>query len=236
MSSSPNQLNLPTKYMDLSGSTIQILIRKPFVDCSGFVDWLVAKSGAVVCCQHDADDDIKSTHCHIAVLLPIGNEGIRKQLLKHDLGGSHSSILQKTVKTKVPYDFIELAKYCVKGDSTTVRRTTLGEEMMKDLQAKWVSHRAQVVLRGDVFVRESKKHTADSKYAIVQEVVAKVAGLACLPMEELAKHVREALVKREMALGMYKVMDLCDSVLMYSKTHGHKWMASAVSFLEKRYG
>lgn len=222
--------------MDLSGATLQIVIRTPYEDCSGFVSWLSTKSDAIVACQHDADDDVKNTHVHVAVLRPCGVEGIRKQLVKNSLGGEKSSIMQKTLKTRKPYDFYELAKYCVKGDSTTIRHTSLGEQMMKEMQAAWVSHRTQVVLQGDVFVKTSKTHTHDSKYAIVQECVSKIAAWATVGNDQLVQVVREALVKREMALGMYKVMDICDAVLMYSGRHSNKWTAAAVSFLDKRYG
>jgi len=222
--------------MDLSGVTLQIVIRTPYQDCSGFVLWLYGKSDAIVACQHDADDDIKSTHVHIAVLRPCGVEGIRKQLVNRSLGGKNSSIMLKTLKGRVPYDFYELAKYCVKGDSTTIRYTSLGDQMMKELQSKWVAPRTEVALAGGVFVKQSKIHAHDSKYAIVQECVSKIAGWASIGNEQLVAVVREALVKREMALGMYKVMDICDAVLMYSGRHSNKWSAAAVAFLDKRYG
>jgi len=144
--------------------------------------------------------------------------------------------MQKTLKSRQEYDFCKLVIYCIKGDMNNVRYTTLDEQKMKELQAGWVTPRTLVELQGGVFVKTSKQHTHDSKYAIVQECVSKIAAWATVGNDQLVQVVREALVKREMALGMYKVMDICDAVLMYSGRHSNKWTAAAVSFLDKRYG
>lgn len=221
--------------MDLSGYTIQILIRVPYEDCSGFCAWMMTKSGQVLVGQHDADEEVTSTHCHLAVKDPCGLEGIRKQLIKHSLGAEKHSIMTKTKKGRVPYSWWKLCVYIIKGDMSNYRAHS-GELDLAAIQADWKDYiPVQVALVGDKFVKTGTKvHDPNSKYSIVQECVAAIADKA-IGNTELLNVVRQALIKREMCLGAYKVMDLCDSVLMYSKTHVNKWNTAMLQMLDKRY-
>lgn len=119
--------------------TLHILLRVPFADCSGVIEWMKTKSGRILCAEHLEDEEITSTHCHVAYETDVSKEAIRKQLIKHSLGGPKHSIMEKVLKTHEPYDFIELTKYCIKGVKSQVRVTSLSHEEVEDLEKQWIN-------------------------------------------------------------------------------------------------
>lgn len=120
-------------------STLHILLRVPFSDCSGVIKWMTTKQGRITCAEHQEDEDISSTHCHVAFETDVSKEAIRKQLIKYSLGGPKHSIMEKVLKTHELYDYIELSKYCIKGDKTQIRVTSLSHEEVEDLEKKWIN-------------------------------------------------------------------------------------------------
>lgn len=243
--------------MDLSGYTIQLLLRVPFSDVDpGFWLWLQTRCTHYFVGEHPADQEVKNTHCHVAIYEPCGAEGLRKALKRYELGGKKYSILTVCQNTKVPYNFWKLMVYILKGDSLKFRRTDMyifpdeKPTLVGWIQGQWINYGEEpdeavltdiVDLSGQVidkkFIRKEKKekvHDDNSKYAIVQEVVA-VMGNQHYDHDTLIKAVRNALVKRHQVLGMYKVMDLIDSVLMYSKSHQAKWLSAVGAMMQKRY-
>ena len=118
---------------------LQILFRVPFSDCSGFVSWLAGVSYRITVGQHDSDDDIKTTHCHIAVEPKVSNEAIRKQIIKHSLGGEKYGITEKALKTHVLYEYRDLVKYIIKGDPENVKHTSEHNELILELSKEWVN-------------------------------------------------------------------------------------------------
>lgn len=118
---------------------LQIVFRVSFSDCSGVVQWMLSKGGRIVCAQHEADDEIKTTHCHVAWEPPVTNEAIRKQCITNSLGGQKYSIMEKVLKTHEPYEFMELAKYCIKGDPQQLRETSLTQSEVEELAKQWIN-------------------------------------------------------------------------------------------------
>lgn len=229
--------------MDISGyegTTLHVVIRRSFIDCSGVYTWLQTRSAHILVGQHAPHDTDDGIHCHFAVLKPtVTVEGLRKNIKSHSWyeGKETYSILLKAEKSREDLKFVPLCRYIIKGDRNHLKDTTVPGPHVDLMQADWRPVASKVVYdaSGGRFVNAGvKSHDADSKFSIVQEIVAKV-GDEYLENERLAELVREALIKRDMVLGMYKVLDLCDAVRMYSKSNKHKWIASIVSVLDKRY-
>jgi len=119
--------------------TLHILLRVPFADCSGVIQWMKTKSGRILCAEHLEDEEITSTHCHVAYETDVSKEAIRKQLIKHSLEGTKHSRMEKVLKTHELYDFMELAKYCIKGDRHQLKETSLTSEEVIQLEKAWVN-------------------------------------------------------------------------------------------------
>lgn len=205
--------------------------------------WMSANARAVLCGQHDADSGCKSTHCHVAILDPqVTDEAMRKQKVKHEIAGAFSSTTSKVQSGEhkgKPLEFEKLAPYVLKGDPTNLMMASQGitQEMIDRWIAAWIDPEAtKIRLDGDKFVKVGKKeHTADSKYAIIQEIVARIAQIDILTNRQLVDVVRDVIIKHEQVVGMYKIIDLCDAALMYSDKHKNTWKNAAVQFLDKRY-
>lgn len=116
-----------------------VIIRRPYSDLSGFYDWAVSASTAVLVGEHEADKEIATTHCHFMINADITDEGIRKQINKRKLGGrGQYAILTQTEKApRLPYDEEKLCIYILKGGKTSYHRSTF-DERVPALQEKWV--------------------------------------------------------------------------------------------------
>lgn len=121
----------------LGPKCLHILIRVPFDDCSGVVHWMKSVSSRILCGQHDADEEIKTTHCHIALEPTVSNEAIRKQLIKHSLGGQKYSIMERVLKTHELIQYKPLCVYIVKGDPTHVKLTTETHDDILRIASEW---------------------------------------------------------------------------------------------------
>jgi len=116
------------------------------------------KATRYVICQHDADDDVKATHCHAAFEHDLSRTAIEKAYKRYDLSGTDVSIMEKTQKNddlglpRLAYDFDLLAKYCIKGDPHNLRETTLDDQMVTQLAKQWVNRvkKLDVDLNGPV--------------------------------------------------------------------------------------
>lgn len=79
--------------------------------------------------QHEEDDQVPRTHCHILIGSPTIQRDRFNEILKEKIpdleGRKDFMILVKTVKSKgkpsVPYDVDELLKYLAKGDKTRLK-------------------------------------------------------------------------------------------------------------------
>lgn len=118
---------------------LQILFRVPFSDCSGIVSWMSGVSYRITVGQHDKDDDIKTTHCHIAIEPKVSNEAIRKQIVKANLAGDKYSIMEKVLKTHELYEYRDLVKYIIKGDPLHIKYTTEHNDVILELSKEWIN-------------------------------------------------------------------------------------------------
>lgn len=143
--------------------TFQIVLRRNYTDISGFSDWLKKHSTRYLISQEDADDDVKSTHCHAAIEHNITAQAISKASKKFDLSGSDISIMEKTKKSdnqpeRQPYDFDLLAIYCLKGDKHQLRDTSLDDQMVDEITKKWVNRakKLNVDLNGPITLSQQQ--------------------------------------------------------------------------------
>jgi len=137
---------------------LQIVIRVPWADCSGAVLDVSASSRRFLAAEHEADDEIANTHVHLAVEPTITKEGIRKKLIKHSLGGQKHSIMEKVLKTHEIYEFMALAKYCIKGDKTQIRHNSLSLEETDELAKTWINRTKKLdvdLTKHDIITKET---------------------------------------------------------------------------------
>lgn len=94
----------------------QQIVRQPYADCSGFIQYLTTVCDRVLVGQHDADEKVTTTHCHIMMVSPaVTTQAIEKARKKFSITGAGNSLMKVTEKTRVPYEYFLLGKYCLKG-------------------------------------------------------------------------------------------------------------------------
>lgn len=102
--------------------------------------YLADKSAKVLCAQHDADEDIPVTHCHVMIVTPeVTDQAIAKARMKYDIKGSGNSLMKVTEKTRDPYDEKKLATYICKGNIDNVKLyTSYTHHNLVDYVKTWI--------------------------------------------------------------------------------------------------
>lgn len=156
---SPNQ---PTPNQSLT--VWQVVLRKPFEEIKAFGEWLREQTIGFMICQHEADQEITTTHCHILLEgLKVGTEGLRKQIKKVCPGRGQYAIMEKTQKTREDYDRDKLAIYCIKGSVANCKLASYDEVQQAIWATKWVD-------RSEPLSKEEKDKT-------IWDVIMKAHGM-----------------------------------------------------------
>jgi len=127
-------------------------------------------------CEHVADQQVKTTHCHAAIDLKVTKVALEKELKRLSLGGrGQLAILSKTEKEidgeRRDYDYDILCVYILKGCLATKATNNTDHDIEKWV-ARWVSYptlsvtetitqAAKVTTQWDVILKtieESKKN------------------------------------------------------------------------------
>lgn len=105
---------------------------------SEFFRWLSTNVDNYLIGQHDADEDIKTTHCHVSFTnLRVTNKALDKQRQKHGIDGDVTRLLKFVVGTKERYDEDKLAIYILKGNESINKSTSYSIEKIKEWVAAW---------------------------------------------------------------------------------------------------
>lgn len=168
----------------------------------------------IIVYEHSADAEVSRTHCHILVYgVTVQNDNLKYHLKKIDptLNGR----IDWSFSTKeVNDDFIT---YMCKGSLDPVFKVGYTDYEIDVLTAKWVDPKvSKLVLEGgklvvDTPVKEVKKKT---KRDLIELMKARYTD--DMDVHDCVKLIRKVLVENNEVIGMYKVMDYYDSLLMYS--------------------
>jgi len=143
---------------------LQLILHVAYDTCRVIADYLQESSTRFVATQHDADDEIATTHTHFSIDWPYSIQALRKQVLKNDLGGQGQyAIMSVTQKSKDPYDFDKLSVYVLKGNITTLRSSKgLDQEQLAKYVADWIT---------PVTKESATKPDPQSQWQIILQVV-----------------------------------------------------------------
>lgn len=123
-------------------ATWHLIVRKPFQELREFADWVQINTRMFVIGQHDADEDVNTTHCHFMINgCKSTIEGLRKELKKSVKNGREEyAIMTKTERERKPYDEWMLAVYCLKGDINNHKLGKYTHERTLDIVSAWVNY------------------------------------------------------------------------------------------------
>jgi len=151
---------------------LHIIVRRPYSDVSGVYHWLQENSVRSLCGQHEADDEIANTHCHIQVK-KFGKtaQSIRDKLKIAGLAGrGNYNILTETQRTKKPYDEDALNIYIIKGIISNHKESTYTPQQIQAYAEAWVDHDSDPPVSTEKSIKK-KKEKPQTHWDIIEEIL-----------------------------------------------------------------
>lgn len=124
--------------------------------------------------------------------------------------------------------------YMSKGRLEPLHNHIEDKQLVEDKKRAWIEPEVvtKVVLQGGKLLRavdESKKKT---KRQLVEEMIAEIGDKKGHSVETTIGCIRKVLVRNNEVIGMYKVIEYYDSVLMYSQIE--RWCESIAAKINSR--
>lgn len=191
-----------------------IRISRPYLDIKPWVDTEVCAS--IVVYEHPSDDEVSRVHCHIWAI-GIGKSDTLKNHLKKVIGEVDKSDWYFTEKNKKKEPWTdEVITYMSKGVLTPMYVKGYTEEQIADYCSKWVFPQSPLkCVDGKLVIeREIAEKKKKTKREIIEEM--KSFYLDTMELDEVIKLIRKILIKNNEVIGMYKVMDYYDALIMYA--------------------
>jgi len=139
---SPPPTNQPT-----SGVVLQVVLHKSYEAVKAFAEWLKENTLQYIIGEHEADDEIKTTHCHILIEgLKVSREALRKQVIKHAPGRGQNCTMAQTQKTRQNYKRDFLAIYIIKGNVKHCKDTSFDDIQIAIWASKWINRNLPIAI------------------------------------------------------------------------------------------
>lgn len=211
---SPSPTNQPTP------GVLQVVLHKSYEAVKAFAEWLKENTQQYIIGEHEADDKIRNTHCHILLLgLKVSREALRKQVIKYSPGQGQNFTSALTQKERKPYDVDNLAIYIIKGNVNHVKSTTYDDIQIAIWASKWHSHTPKVVSEHVGVPTETKKKPATiyEDCSAIADRLTWVKEPGQMPRIEQRTEVVKEIIKwaneNRKALHSVQVMNYYDIVL-----------------------
>lgn len=193
---------------------LQIRISRPYDDIS---QWILAEDcSQCVVYEHESDDEISRTHCHVWIKNVMCNTDTLKNHIRKVVGKVDKSdwaFMEVNKKTKTPYNDT-LITYMSKGKLLPKYVKGFIEEEIESFRLKWTQPNPITTQDGMLVVkREIKDSKKKTKRELIQEMLE--TYLPEMDTDEMIELIRKVLIRNNEVIGMYKVIDYYDSLLCY---------------------
>lgn len=193
---------------------LHIRISRPYTDISGWI--LNEKHESCVVYEHDKDDEVARTHCHIWVKGIQCSTDSLKNHIKKVIGPVDKSDWYFTTvnKSKEPWTD-DVITYMSKGKLEPKYKNGFTDEEIDNFKSKWVVPPNPITTQDGMLVvkRVVKETNKKTKRELIQEMLE--TYLPEMETHEMIELIRKVLIKNNEVLGMYKVMDFYDGLLCY---------------------
>lgn len=141
----------------------QIVIHAAYDEQKALYDKIISACDRYLVCQHDADEKVNRTHCHILFEGPKRTRpSIQTWITQAGCGGrGNYAIFTKT------HDRTDLAKYMIKGNKAHVKATSFAMEQIQLWEQQWVNRE-----KLSPAVPESAKTAVKTQWEIMSEIIA----------------------------------------------------------------
>lgn len=187
-----------------------IRVSRDYISIQSWFDTFTYDKIAVY--EHPKDEEVSRTHCHILVYgLSVKSDNLKYHLKKIDStlnGRTDWSFSDKEVDD----NFIT---YMSKGTLSPKLLKGYDTDYIESLRLKWIDPVQMKIEKGKIVVdkpiTESKKK---SKRELLE--LMKTRYTSDMSTTEVCKLIRRILIENNEVLGLYKVMDYYDALIMYS--------------------
>lgn len=203
--------------IDAPSKVWQVIIHQSYSDISG-LPWDRWSSKWLIC-EHEGDENIPRTHCHIALVdVKVGAEAIRKLITERGFGGRGQYGIHTVAKeSKQPYLLEPLAVYMIKGNLTTIKRSEYTERDHHNWASKWVHRITALKSQDGKLVRETPEKIAPpTKFEIINLLRSRIPDSEN-SREVIVQEIRKLLVEKKIIIGAWKVLDYYDAFMMYDR-------------------
>jgi hypothetical protein len=200
-------------------TVLQVVLHKSYDAIKAFAEWLKENTQHYIIGEHEADDEIKTTHTHILIEgLKVGREALRRQVQKYSPGQGQNFTSAKTTKSKQLYDRDKLAIYIIKGNSKHVKATSFDDIQIAIWASKWiVQAESKKADHGAVAPAKKKPNTIYEDCSEIADRLTWIKEPGQLPRLEERTEVVTEIIKwaneKGKALHSIQVMNYYDVVL-----------------------
>jgi len=226
-----------------------IRVSQSYADISGNIQLWADRSKRVLVVEHEADDEVATTHVHIALFdCQVQAEALKRMFINPGKGNGFWSFKKWSDESHETLQAIPYSKYLVYTFKGYLRESFSKEYSTAELElfrTHWTVFKpAESHLRQTNLI-DSQPKTKLTKHGIVSEVVNLVlseypaltaeqrkAKLQDLTETQIYKLIRKVLIRENQALGLYKQIDLYDAFVMYHQKE--KGLQEFLFILNKR--
>jgi len=220
---SPSQPNQPT--LDPPAvQVLQVVLHKSYEAVKAFAEWLKENTQQYLIGEHAADEQVKTTHCHILVEgLKVSREALRKQVIKYSPGRGQNFTSALTQETREPYERNHLGRYIIKGNVNHSKATSFDDIQIALWASQWISYKELLsIVQVPVGTVQKPVKKTSTIFQDCEEIIATLPYTTRELMElnpsveqrtEIVKKIIEWANKKRKALHSIQVMNYYDNVL-----------------------
>jgi len=231
----------------------QLVIARPIAELLQVENYLKPNCDKYVGQQHDADEEVNRTHTHYSLVnYRYTKQALSKQLNKLGfIGSDNFGILTVWPKEKIPYDEVKLAEYVIKGlNAPDAHYSGYSPERIESFRNNWINHK-EIGKDGQTNTNTKKRTLVQYKLTYespsqqklrksdqVKNIEKRISELETekqrpLVSSEIRDIIRRMLVEWDETIGIYKVLDIYDTILM-RRQNPVTWNQMFDDLLEKR--
>lgn len=166
-----DKMDVPTQ------ATYQLVFHKSYEEIKDYLDGLKSICQWILICQHNKDEDVKTTHCHIAVkciktqakTTKSACETLRDKLPKEIKGQGQFFVSDRTTKTREIYEWDILCRYILKGDEGLMMWKTdnITDEMIAEWRSAFVEAKKELLEKLPKLKEKQKEYT---QWDVIEQV------------------------------------------------------------------
>lgn len=182
----------------------------------------------VVVYEHEADEEVKTTHVHMLLEgYKRKEDTLRNAIKKHYTGPNFALKVKKDDGSPVDDSFIT---YMSKGTLDPKYNKGYDDGFIATRRGEWVERRVGVRLQSGKLVKDPEEKKVKSKRELLALMTAEIQDGS--GTRDILEGIRKVLIRENQVIGQYKMLDYYDSYLMYNQKG--KWLDGLVAKINSR--